>query len=93
MFDDGSAALFGDAKCQGGQLRFGGRRVAAAACGGAHTCLLLDDGSVRLLGLNACGVCDVPDLNGCKVTQVTSGTNHVGLLLEDDSVVLFGHDA
>lgn len=61
-----------------------------ASCGSNHTCLLLDDGKVRMFGRNDNGECTMPELGGRRVVQAECGGKHTALLLDDASVVIVG---
>lgn len=48
-----------------------------------HSGILLVDGTVKFFGNNSRGQCDVPDLQGRKVTQIDCGLIHSAVLVED----------
>ena len=68
----------------------GERRVVHAALGFLFTCLVLDDGSIRLFGDDRQGQSTAPDLGDRLVVQAACGKRHTCLLLDDGSVRIFG---
>lgn len=48
----------------------GGRTVVQVACGALHTCLLLDDGTIRIFGDDSDGQLNVTMLNDFRVTAI-----------------------
>ena len=62
------------------------------AAGAFHTCVLLENGSVRCFGSNNHGQCSVPTELGA-VKAVAVGWFHTCALLEDGSVRCFGLNA
>ena len=52
--------------------------------------MLLDDGSVRIFGINKYGQCDIPFLGERRVVQTVCGFNHTCLVLDDGSIRLIG---
>ncbi|MGH2919805.1 MAG: RCC1 domain-containing protein, partial [Solirubrobacteraceae bacterium] len=83
----------------------GGRTATAISAGDAHTCAVLDDGTVRCWGYAAAGqlgygdTTDVDDpgsvgpveLGGVKATAITAGESHTCALLEDGTVRCWGY--
>ena len=60
------------------QINLGtGRTALSIAPGGAHTCALLDDGSVKCWGDNNSGQLGIQDTSGLKI-QMGDGTNEMG---------------
>eukprot|EP00801_Mesodinium_rubrum_P007409 Mrub_07420.p1 GENE.Mrub_07420~~Mrub_07420.p1 ORF type:complete len:299 (+),score=-35.66 Mrub_07420:11-907(+) len=74
-------------------LNLGERRVIQAYCGSYHTCLLLDDGSVRLFGDYRYNECNTTYLGERRVIQAACGHEYTCLVLDDGSVRIFGNNS
>lgn len=66
------------------------KAVVQVSCGGLHTGVLFEDGSVELFGSNKDGQCNCPNLSGTKVVQISCGGRHTGIVTEDYKISLFG---
>jgi len=58
-------------------------KITQVACGGMHTAIMLDDGSVSVFGYNKDNQCDVPNLLDNKVISISCGGRHTALLTQD----------
>jgi alpha-tubulin suppressor-like RCC1 family protein len=100
---------FGDAGQTTVAVDFAGHAVRAVSAGGAHTCAVLDDGSVRCWGWggygqlaqgstavigDGAGETTVPvDLGGHQARLIASGTYHSCAVLDDDSTRCWGYNS
>jgi alpha-tubulin suppressor-like RCC1 family protein len=88
-----------------GPVDLGGARARAIAAGGSHTCVLLEDGSVRCWGLGANGqlgygatsvVVDASSAGpvslgaGRSATAISAGDHHTCAVLDDGAVRCWG---
>jgi alpha-tubulin suppressor-like RCC1 family protein len=84
-----------------------GRDAVAIACGGSHSCALLDDGNVRCWGYNGSGQLGIGSTTplrlsapgpavalgaGRRATAISLGESHSCALLDDDSVKCWGYN-
>ena len=68
-----------------------GNKIIAA--GAAHTCIILNDGSVKCLGKNDSGETEggTPDLGGKTATHIAAGLHHTCAILNDGSIKCWGN--
>ena len=67
-----------------------GNKIIAA--GAAHTCVILNNGSVKCLGKNDSGETEggTPDLGGKTATHIAAGLHHTCAILNDGNVKCWG---